>query len=71
MVINAKLRPVWRLEPNHGGTTMVAGVDPSNVEYMLTNGWTFDGAFYRCELEDDGEIEMDGRVSIRMRQVAL
>lgn len=61
------LRPLWRLEPNHGATTMVAGVDPREACFIVANGLTFDGRRFSASFEDRGLVEMDGRVSLRLK----
>jgi hypothetical protein len=61
-----RLRPVWRHQPGNSGTFVMA-LDPAEAEFVLARGWAIlDGVQYRTSLYGwDGEVEQDGRVSVR------
>ena len=61
------LEPIMRLEPNHEGHVFVIGLDPREAGFVFGRGYALlDGRRYLPSLHGwDGQIEKDGRVSVR------
>jgi len=59
------VRPVWRLRPERHGIAVIA-LDPREALWVLANGCTLDGHQYHASLEDDGRVQGDGRVQVRI-----
>lgn len=65
------LRPLWRCTPGRSGVAVVA-LDPREALVVLANGCTIDGRPHRASLEgQDGRVEADGRVAVRIAPVEL
>lgn len=60
--------PIWRQKPGPAGVGYVA-LDPADAKFALLKGHVVvDGQRLRCDLVgcNDGIVEKDGRVSVRV-----
>lgn len=58
------LRMIWRREAVNGG---VIALDPREADFVVDRGWgMLDGYRCRCSYEGPREVELDGRVSVRI-----